>query len=72
MPAGAGLLGSVGLGHAEGVAQGRYAGLQIELGGLSQVGLLAKVVEAEKRGAALHLGLHHRGRADLWRQNKGP
>lgn len=32
VPAGAGLLGPVGLGHAEGVAQGRYAGLKVKLG----------------------------------------
>lgn len=71
MPAGAGLLGPVGLGHAEGVAQGGYAGLQVELGRLCQVSLLAKVVKAEERGATLHLGLHHGGRGDLWWQRKG-
>lgn len=65
MSAGSGLLGSVRLGDAEGVAQGRYAGLQVELGGLCQVRLLTKVVEVEQRGAALHLGLHQRGRSDL-------
>lgn len=71
MAAGAGLLGPVGLGHAEGVAQGGYAGLQVELGRLRQVRLLAKVVKAEERGAALHLGLHHGGRGYLWRQKEG-
>lgn len=70
MPAGAGQLGPVGLGHAESVAQGGYASLKVELGRLCQVRLLAKVVKAEERGAALHLGLHHRRGADLWRQKK--
>lgn len=65
VPAGAGQLGPVGLGHAEGVAQGGYAGLQVELGRLRQVSLLAKVVKAEERGAALHLGLHHGRGGDL-------
>lgn len=42
--AGARLLGPVRLSDAEGVAQRRYAGLQVELGGLREVRLLAKVV----------------------------
>lgn len=64
------LLGSVGLSDAEGVPQGRYAGLQVELGGLRQVRLLAKVVQAEERGTALHLGLHQGRRGDLHRQQE--
>lgn len=63
--AGARLLGPVRLGDAEGVAQRWYAGLQVELGGLSQVRLLAKVVEVKQRGAAFHLSLHQGGRSDL-------
>lgn len=63
--AGAGLLGPVRLGDAEGVAQGRYAGLQVELGGLCQVRLLAKVVEVKQRRASLHLSLHQGRRSDL-------
>lgn len=65
MSAGAGLLGSVRLGDTEGVAQGGYASLQVELGGLRQVRLLTKVVEVKQRGAALHLSLHHGRRSDL-------
>lgn len=63
--AGAGLLGPVRLGDAECVAQCRYAGLQVELGGLREIRLLAKVVEVKKRGATLHLSLHQCGRSDL-------
>lgn len=65
MSAGAGLLSPVRLGDAEGVAQGGYAGLQVQLGGLCQVGLLAKVVQVKQRGAALHLSLHQGRRSDL-------
>lgn len=63
--AGAGLLGPVRLGDAERVSQSRDAGLQVELGGLGQEGLLAEVVQTEERGAALHLGLDQCGRGDL-------
>lgn len=70
MSAGAGLLGPVRLGYAEGVAQGRYAGLQVELGGLRQVRLLAKVVEVKQRGAALHLSLHQGRGSDLHPEKK--
>ncbi|KAF3848742.1 hypothetical protein F7725_015239, partial [Dissostichus mawsoni] len=56
--AGAGLLRPVGLGDGEGVPQGGDAGLQVELRGLRQVRLLAKVVQVKERGAALHLRLH--------------
>lgn len=65
MSAGAGLLCPVRLGDAEGVTQGRYAGLQVELGRLGQVRLLSKVVEVKQRGAALHLSLHQSRRSDL-------
>lgn len=68
--AGARLLGPVGLGDAEGVAQRWYAGLQVELGRLSQVRLLAEVVEVKERGAAFHLSLHQGGRSDLHTQQK--
>lgn len=70
MSAGARLLGPIRLGDTEGVAQGRYAGLQVELRGLRQVRLLAKVVEVKERGAALHLSLHQSWRSDLHRKNK--
>ena len=70
MSAGAGLLGPVRLGDAKGVAQGRYAGLQVKLRGLRQVRLLAKVVEVKKCGAALHLSLHQGRRSDLLPENK--
>lgn len=63
--AGTGLLCTVRLCDAEGVAQGGYAGLQVELGGLRQVRLLAKIVEIKERGAALHLSLHQGRRSDL-------
>lgn len=46
--AGAGLLSPVRLSNTEGVTQGRYAGLQVELRGLRQVRLLAKVVEVKE------------------------
>lgn len=65
MSAGAGLLGPVRLSNTESVAQGGDAGLQVELGGLRQVGLLAEVVEVKERGAALHLGLHQGWGSDL-------
>ncbi len=65
MSTGAGLLGPVRLGDTEGVTQGRYAGLQVELRGLCQVRLLAKVVEVKQCGAALHLSLHEGRRGDL-------
>lgn len=65
MSAGARLLGPVRLGDAEGVSQSGDAGLQVELRGLRQERLLAKVVEVEERGAALHLRLHQGGRSDL-------
>lgn len=65
MSAGAGLLGPVWLSNTEGVTQGRYAGLQVELGGLRQERLLAKVVEVKQCGATLHLGLHQGRRSDL-------
>lgn len=65
MPAGSGLLGPVGLGDAEGVAQGGDARLQVELGGLGQVRLLAEVVEVKERRASFHLRLHQRGGSDL-------
>lgn len=68
--AGAGLLSSVRLSDAEGVSEGRYAGLQVELRGLRQVGLLAKVVEVKQGGAALHLSLHQGRRSDLYQENK--
>lgn len=64
---GARLLGSVRLGDAEGVAECRYAGLQVELGGLREIRLLAEVVEVEERGATLHLSLHQGRRSDLHR-----
>lgn len=70
MSAGARLLGPIRLGDTEGVAQGRYAGLQVELRGLRQVRLFAKVVEVKERGAALHLSLHQSRRSDLHRKNK--
>lgn len=70
MSARPGLLGPVRLGDAEGVAQGRYAGLQVELGGLGKVGLLAEVVEVKQRGAALHLSLHQCGWSDLKNEKK--
>lgn len=70
MSASARLLGPIRLGNAEGVAQGRYAGLQVELRGLRQVRLLAKVVEVKECGAALHLSLHQSRRSDLHRKNK--
>ena len=69
MSTGAGLLGPVRLGDAEGVPQGRYAGLQVELGGLGQVRLLPKVVEVKEGGAALHLSLHQGRRKDLHPEN---
>lgn len=65
MSAGARLLCPVGLCNAEGVSQGRYAGLQVELRRLGQVCLLAKVVEIEEGGPTLHLSLHQGGRSDL-------
>lgn len=65
MSAGAGLLGPVGLSDTEGVTQGGYAGLQVELGGLRQVCLLAEVVEVEECGATLHLSLHQGRRSNL-------
>lgn len=70
MSASARLLGPIRLGDTEGVAQGRYAGLQVELRGLRQVRLLAKVIEVKERGAALHLSLHQSRRSDLHRKNK--
>lgn len=70
MSASARLLGPIRLGDTEGVAQGRYAGLQVELRGLRQVRLLAKVIEVKERGAALHLSLHQSRRSDLNRKNK--
>lgn len=63
--AGAGLFCSVGLSDAEGVTQGRYAGLQVELGRLCQVGLLSKVVQVKERGTTFHLSLHQCRRSDL-------
>lgn len=65
MSAGAGLFRSVGLSDAEGVTQGGYAGLQVELGRLRQVGLLSKVVQVKERGPTLHLSLHQCRRSDL-------
>lgn len=68
--AGAGLLRSVGLSDAEGVTQRRYAGLQVELRRLRQVGLLSKVVQVKERGPALHLSLHQRRGSDLHADRK--
>lgn len=65
MSAGTGLLGPVRLSNTESVAQSRDAGLQVELGGLRQVRLLAEVVEIKQCGAALHLGLHQGRGSDL-------
>lgn len=65
MSARARLLGAVRLRDAEGVAQRRDAGLQIELRRLRQIRILTKVVQTEESGAALHLRLHQRGRSYL-------
>lgn len=70
MSAGARLLGPVGLGDAEGVSQCRYAGLQVELGGLGEVRLLAEVVEVKQCGATLHLSLHQGWGSDLHQEQK--
>jgi hypothetical protein len=59
------LLGTVGLGNAEHVAQGSARGLQVQLRRLGQIGLLAEVVQLEQGRAALDLSLHERWRKAL-------
>ncbi len=56
---------SVGLRDAEDVSERGDDGLQVELGRLREVRLLAEVVEVEERGAALDLRLHQRRRRHL-------
>lgn len=58
MPAGPGLLSSVGLSNTEDISQSWQAGLQVELGRLGQVCLFTKVIQLEQGGASLYLRLH--------------
>jgi len=65
VPPGVTLLGTERLGNAEDVSEGGKAGLEVELGALSEVGLLSVVVEGEESGSSLDLGLDHARRGDL-------
>ena len=65
MTAGQGLLGTERWAHAEHITQRWETCLQVQLGRLCQVGVLAVVVEAEESATALDLGLHHGGRRHL-------
>lgn len=62
-------LGSERLGDTVGVSNGRNDGLQVQLRGLGQVGLLSVVVKSKQGGAALNLGLDHAGRGDFGHSN---
>ena len=62
---GVGLLGTEGLGQAVDISQGGKAGLQVQLGGLGQVGLLVVVVELEQGRTSLDRGLDHGGGSNL-------
>lgn len=71
VPAGPGLLRSVGLSDAEHISQGWEAGLQVKLGGLCQVGLFPKVIQLEEGGASLHLSLDQGWWRDLVKNTTG-
>lgn len=62
---GQGLLGAEGLFDAVDVAEAGQDGLEVQLRGLGEVGLLVVVRDLEEGGAALDLGLHQGGRGDL-------
>jgi hypothetical protein len=63
--AGQRLLGTERRAHTVHITQGGETCLQVQLGGLGQVGILAVVVESEQSAATLDLGLHHGGRSHL-------
>lgn len=69
MSSGVRSLGSERLGDTVGVTDGGDDGLEVELRRLCEVGLLSVVVEGEKSGTTLNLGLDHAGGSDFGHSN---